>query len=267
MRLLRPAAAAFSISIICIGTVAAFSEDDALSALVTAYPDALVKYENRTLYWRDGTVTEIPDTPKNDTPKPFEKTLRGASLLDQMRLLYPRGVLEAPPAVNDDPGRFRNVAFFRKMYGNCWQGEVQKQLVPIVWMPKTYSYSIRATSVNGVARKLTAISDEIELLPEAIKRAAYPLAGGFACRGIIDTGQPSMHSYGAAIDLNLSFADYWYWQRPAGSAISYRNRMPQEIVDIFERHGFIWGGKWHHYDTMHFEYRPELLIPRAAIKR
>jgi hypothetical protein len=30
-------------------------------------------------------------------------------------------------------------------------------------------------------------------------------------------------------------------------------------VDIFERHGFIWGGKWAHYDTMHFEYRPELL--------
>jgi len=35
--------------------------------------------------------------------------------------------------------------------------------------------------------------------------------------------------------------------------------MPQQIVDIFERHGFIWGGKWYHYDTMHFEYRPELL--------
>jgi hypothetical protein len=35
--------------------------------------------------------------------------------------------------------------------------------------------------------------------------------------------------------------------------------MPHEIVDIFERHGFIWGGKWYHYDTMHFEYRPELL--------
>src|SRR5690242_16362928 len=27
----------------------------------------------------------------------------------------------------------------------------------------------------------------------------------------------------------------------------------------FEQHGFIWGGRWAHYDTMHFEYRPELL--------
>jgi hypothetical protein len=32
-----------------------------------------------------------------------------------------------------------------------------------------------------------------------------------------------------------------------------------EIVAIFERHGFIWGGRWSHFDTMHFEYRPELL--------
>ena len=30
-------------------------------------------------------------------------------------------------------------------------------------------------------------------------------------------------------------------------------------VDAFEAEGFIWGGRWLHYDTMHFEYRPELL--------
>jgi D-alanyl-D-alanine carboxypeptidase len=28
---------------------------------------------------------------------------------------------------------------------------------------------------------------------------------------------------------------------------------------LFEQHGFIWGGKWYHYDTMHFEYRPEII--------
>ena len=30
-------------------------------------------------------------------------------------------------------------------------------------------------------------------------------------------------------------------------------------VDAFEAEGFIWGGRWYHFDTMHFEYRPELL--------
>ena len=38
----------------------------------------------------------------------------------------------------------------------------------------------------------------------------------------------------------------------------WRNRFPQAIVDAFEAEGFIWGGRWYHYDTMHFEYRPEL---------
>ena len=37
------------------------------------------------------------------------------------------------------------------------------------------------------------------------------------------------------------------------------NRIPPDIVAAFERHGFIWGGRWMHFDTMHFEFRPELL--------
>ncbi len=41
----------------------------------------------------------------------------------------------------------------------------------------------------------------------------------------------------------------------------WRNAIPLEIVAAFERRGFIWGGRWAHYDTMHFEYRPELLLP------
>ena len=114
------------------------------------------------------------------------------------------------------------------------------------------------TRVNGVARRLQAVSNEIDALPENIKRAAYPIGGTYVCRAVADTGKPSVHSYGAAIDLNTRYSDYWYWHRNE-HPVHYRNRMPQQIVDIFERHGFIWGGKWYHYDTMHFEYRPELL--------
>jgi hypothetical protein len=253
---LRLKAAASFIAICSASIAQASSENEALDALVAAYPDALLKHEGRALHWRDGTITDIS---AGDQLKPFEQALRGASLLDQLRIPYPRGPLEAPPAVNDDPGRFRDVAFFRKMYGNCWRGEVTGKLVPVVWLPNSWNYIIRATSVNGVAQRLAAISQEIELLPDKIRRAAFPTAGGYACRGIVDTGQPSMHSYGAAIDLNFSMADYWYWQRSPGGAITYRNRMPVELVEIFERHGFIWGGKWYHYDTMHFEYRPELI--------
>ena len=105
------------------------------------------------------------------------------------------------------------------------------------------------------------LNDQIDALPDKIKRAAYPIAGTYNCRAIADTGEPSPHGYGIAIDLNTAVSDYWYW-RPHEGAIVYRNRMPEEIVAIFEKHGFIWGGKWYHFDTMHFEFRPELLVAK-----
>lgn len=235
--------------------VRAQSASAALDALVAAYPSRLVRHDNEYIYWRDGTRMPVWDGRQH---KSFNQLLRSASILDQFRLPYPRGRLRSHPPVNDDPGRFRNEAFFNKMYGDCRKGQVRRHLVSIVWLPHTWGRRITVTRVNGIARRLQAISNEIDALPEAIKRTAYPIGGTYVCRAVADTGKPSVHSYGAAIDLNTRYGDYWYWHRRT-DPIPYRNRMPQEIVNIFERHGFIWGGKWYHYDTMHFEYRPELL--------
>ena len=85
------------------------------------------------------------------------------------------------------------------------------------------------------------------------------LGGTYVCRHVADTGQSSMHGWGAAIDINPAFADYWLWHRVAGGYSAYVNHIPCDVVAILERHGFIWGGRWAHFDTMHFEYRPELL--------
>ena len=167
----------------------------------------------------------------------------------------PQGTADASARPQDDPGRFRNSAFFDKMYGHCDAGETRKHLTKVKWLPASGGGYVEVTTVNGVADKLRTVAKEIEQLHLAIKHFAYPSAGGFNCRTVKDTGKRSMHAYGAAIDLNTKFADYWLWS-PGG----YRNRMPVEMVAIFERHGFIWGGKWGHFDTMHFEYRPELLL-------
>jgi hypothetical protein len=228
----------------------------ALDRLVAAYPDALAGDDGKALRWRDGTL--MPASNGGDS-KIFAQLLRHASIADQFRIPYPPGPLEKPPEVDADPGRFRNAAFFEKMYGDCKKGEVARHLVSIVWLPKTWGKSIRVTSLNHVDTRLRAISAEIDALPDKIKRAAYPIAGTYNCRAVADTGQPSAHGYGIAIDLNTAFSDYWFW-RPHKARVDYRNRLPQEIVAIFEKHGFIWGGKWYHFDTMHFEFRPELLV-------
>jgi len=85
------------------------------------------------------------------------------------------------------------------------------------------------------------------------------LSGGFAARKIAGTDRLSAHAFGIAIDLDKSMSDYWRWQK--AGPLRWRNRIPQPIVDAFEAEGFIWGGRWWHYDTMHFEYRPELVGP------
>ena len=234
---------------LCAAAPAARTQEaDPLDRLTRAYPNFLAGREGETLLWKDGTRTPFSD---GKAAKSFDDKLKAASLADQMSLAYPKGPLAKPPGLQDDPGRFRNVAFFDRMYGDCSKGGVSKALVQVKWPG---GGSVAVTKVNGVADRLRAIAAEIDKLPAAVKRTAYPSAGTFNCRVVKDTGVRSAHAWGIAIDLNTKFSDYWLWSKGA-----YRNRMPNEIVEIFERHGFIWGGKWGHFDTMHFEYRPELL--------
>jgi D-alanyl-D-alanine carboxypeptidase len=231
--------------------IAGAADGASLDALVQAYPDQLAGYDSTDLIWRDGTRMPLSD---GQPSKSFEEMLRHGSILDQMRLPYPAGVSAAALVPQGDPGRIRNRAFFDKMYGDCWRGEVSPRLVPVVWLPQSWGHTVRVTAVNGVAARLAEISVELDALPASAKRYAYPSAGTYNCRTVADTGEPSMHSWGAAIDINATYADYWLWPRGKSA-----NAIPAEIIDIFERHGFIWGGKWSHYDTMHFEYRPELV--------
>jgi hypothetical protein len=233
-------------------------DDTALDALVRAYPERLAGYDANDLIWRDGTRMPLSD---GRPGKSVEEMLRRGSILDQVLLPYPVGASAAALGAPADPGRARNRAFFDKMYGDCWRGEVASRLVPVVWLPTSWGHSVRVTPINGVAQRLAEISEELDALPAALKHYLRPPAGTYSCRTVADTGEPSMHAWGAAIDINAAHADYWLWGRSAPV-----KTIPAEIVEIFERHGFIWGGKWSHYDTMHFEYRPELVDtspPRA----
>jgi hypothetical protein len=221
-----------------------------LDVLVRAYPEELAAIDDDNVIWRDGTRLPLG---AHDTPEDLAQLLRHASIRDQFLWSYPKGETLGEPGA--DPGRIRNRAFFDKMYGNCERGEVAPKLVPVIWLPNTWGHSLEITSVNGVAEQLTAVSRELDALPPDMKRPLYPPGGTYICRAVRDTGQPSMHGWGAAIDINPSATSYWLWGHKKSHEIA------PEIIAIFESHGFIWGGKWAHFDTMHFEYRPELLLP------
>ena len=135
-------------------------------------------------------------------------------------------------------------------------------------LPGDSGQELRVTRVNGVDERLRAVSKAILRLPEEVRVRAAEVAGGYNWRTIAGTARQSAHSFGIAVDLGVEWADYWRWNEPdANGAIPYRNRIPFEIVAAFEREGFIWGGKWYHFDTMHFEYRPELLVERCVARQ
>jgi len=227
--------------------------------LLKAYPTHLESATANTLYWKDGTDMLYDDV-KN---KEFQMLLNFPDLEDQMSIPYVAGRNYQIPRKNFDPGRIRYEPFFLKMYGKS-ASQVKRKLVSISWMPKTVNKRIMVTSVNGVNEKLQAVSNELDALPYHLKKYVTKTAGTFNWRKISSTNRLSVHSFGIAIDINIKYANYWRWNMPKNphQELKYRNSIPMEIVEIFEKHGFIWGGKWYHYDTMHFEYRPELLINR-----
>ncbi len=232
---------------------------DAGRRLLAAYPDHLAAVEGNDLIWRDGTRMRLDD---GSPPKTHDAWLQSPDLADMFRQPYPAGSDAAAPARNFDPGRARNSAFFRKMYGNCHAGPSQLALVDVAWLPKHSKTRLRVTSVNGVAARLAQVGAELDALPDRFMPFLLPAAGTYNCRSVAGTTIDSAHGYGIAIDIAVKPSDYWRWAKPDASGVApWRNRIPMEIIRAFEKHGFIWGGRWSHFDTMHFEYRPELLVP------
>lgn len=164
------------------------------------------------------------------------------------------------PKKDEDPGRIRNEMFFKSLYGKSKE-EVSKNLTSFTWCPKLVNQIIQFNKKNGALESLKKVSEELDKHPEW-KKYITNIGGTFNWRNISGTTRLSAHSFGITIDINTSHSNYWQWDcgcKNENVKLNYKNKIPMEIVEIFEKNGFIWGGRWYHYDTMHFEYRPEML--------
>lgn len=160
------------------------------------------------------------------------------------------------PSRNYDPGRIRNEALLKYMYGQNEQ-EVRKHLVRVKW----FNQQLLFTNINGASDSLQAVAKELSQLPASYHKY-FSNSSTFYWRTVRGSNRLSAHSFGIAIDICIKFSDYWRWKNPGKNEtdpITYMNRIPKEIIQIFEKHGFISGARWYHFDTMHFEFRPDLL--------
>lgn len=254
----------FAAALVCITASPAagqISLAEKLDLLRAAYPQTIKAHRANTLILQDGTTLLIDDGRR----KTHQEKLKTADIEDMLAQIYPVGpCVRGHPAQDFDPGRIRNQPLLHHLFGHT-KSDVGKALTAIRWFSTKLSFTTR----QGAAQALSRVAKDLAQLPKPLQQFVRNPAGTFNWRPIAGTNRLSVHSFAAAIDINLDRADYWRWSgAKPGNVPRFRNRIPVEIADVFERHGFIWGGRWYHYDTMHFEYRPELIaIGRLAAKR
>ena len=171
--------------------------------LMKAYPTQIQSVSNNQIKFRNGSVL-LFGTVSN---LPFTKKLNNASVADQLSEVY---ALDFHiPKQYEDAGRIRNDDFFKNMYGSS-ESEVRKNMISVPWKPA--KSSVQFTRVNGAARQLEKVGNEIALRPDLSAYVAKSL-GSLNYRPIAGTNRMSAHSFGVAIDFQLpeTLHKYWRW--------------------------------------------------------
>jgi hypothetical protein len=233
-----------------------------IKALARAYPEFVAKVDGGpnggpVLVMKDGARIPYDD----GRPKAYEEKLDTADIEDMLSQPYTVGPLAGGVEVNEDPGRIRNDPFFQAIYGRS-AADVRKGLVSVDFCGTRIQFHGTGKAAQALGRVSADLSSLLKAKPD-LKEYVFPLGGTFNWRTIEGTRRLSPHSYGVALDLNAAKGAYWRWTGDRKGAVDdkVRRKYPMEIVAAFEKHGFIWGGKWYHFDLMHFEYRPELVFP------
>lgn len=196
-----------------------------LLVLMLAYPEQIIDIEkdsNDSIYIVMKNGKKILYDDKKE--KTYDQKFFNADLEDTLSDIYPLNMIDKVMDNNYDPGRIRNYGFLGAMYGES-KSEIEKNLSSI----STYYGTVMFSNVNKASEELkAALNDISNTLQRGSRDESYvaPLSGGYNYRHIQDTGLLSA----------------------------------QAIVEAFEKHGFVWGGKWAHFDILHFEYRPEIIL-------
>ncbi|WMJ82425.1 M15 family metallopeptidase [Clostridium sp. MB40-C1] len=225
--------------------------------LMMAYPEYIkdVRVENDKVYLVMNSGNKIMYDDKRE--KKFDEKVNNPDIQDMMEQLYPLSDIKNLMDSDYNPGRIRTYPLLKEVYGYS-KSSVEKNLVNV----RAGSKYCLFNKNNNAANSLKKVMEELNSLSKAqgnIYSIVFPVNGTFNYRVIAGTNRLSPHSFGTAIDLKSDKRDYWKWaSREQGQ--KRLESYPREVVEIFEKNNFIWGGKWGKFDILHFEYRPELIL-------
>lgn len=250
-----------------------------LAAWQAAYPERVQRVELRDgdwaimvadtwFYWAYGRL--LPE-------KAREEWRRYAPQLIEA---YVPGPYRVPPVSVGDAAELRELhlqsmheiprrhnGFLGLLYGGLSNGQMRPQMrrsrilgFPVRVHPEVYG---PLTAVDRELRARMADDPDLRAFVASLSRIDSQ-----NWRWVAGTRSTSRHAYGVALDLiPRSYQgrfSYWRWAAQAGVSewwdltAAQRWHPPESVIATFEEHGFIWGGRWTLFDSIHFEYRPEV---------
>ncbi|MDR1277652.1 MAG: M15 family metallopeptidase [Treponema sp.] len=265
--------------------------EEVMKALAAAYPERIDRVEYRDGDWAVSLRAGGPGG--TDSQKtawyyyaggrllPEELRSRAQEFDPQPFYQYPAELAPWQPPGPEQTERFRGQAERRRLH----PPKRSQHFYDALWRSRSRDESWeRVKSLRFLGRPVMVhymILEELAQVEERILWEAktspqvrawinsLDTLDGWNWRSIADTQSRSFHAYGAALDLlpkSLGGREtYWLWaarRSPEWWAIPYERRLhpPEAVIRAFEAYGFLWGGKWLFFDTMHFEYRPEILM-------
>lgn len=257
-----------------------------MHAFLDAYPDKAAEIRQRNGEWEIRIGSEwfswahgrlLPHAIRGDweryDPVPFYSYSRELPPLPALSDEEKRQLLKSVEEQEKNPPR-RHPGFFNALW------RIHDEASSYRMVKTTYFLGLKTEIHRDLLEDLASIEEEVwKAMEHDRELRAYVNSlvqlEGYAWRPIAGTSSLSFHSYGTAIDLIPRYYErkqvYWRWSMeyiPEWFSVPYEQRYmpPESFVRIFEDHGFTWGGKWVFYDTIHFEYRPEILLMNTVFE-
>ena len=206
----------------------------------------------------DGEDEEEPDD-ATPTPVPTKKPSKDPAWAiptqsDDARYQYLLGIDSKVITIDNPPAGYRNATEAAK--------NMKTITIPIWKMSSSggrYTSSAKLTIHKKLARNVQEIFKEIYALDikfpiKVVKGFMYRKVGGVV---LSKSRIMSIHSFGAAIDINPGDYDNDYFLGKGNDLRDKSNPycIPDEVIAIFEKYGWFWGGNFEICaDTMHFQY-------------